>query len=73
MYPLKWNHAVSVRNKMFLLKKTMLLITELPCNWWPAKLKQGSELVPNNSANGGVVHCSGGAASYAHISVFTDV
>jgi hypothetical protein len=40
--------------------KTLLLITELPPNWQPTRLKQDSENVLNDSANVGNVHCNVG-------------
>jgi len=38
----------------------LLSITELPPNWWPTRLKQESEIVLNDSANVGNVHCNVG-------------
>jgi len=40
----------------------MLSITGIPRNRQPNKLKQGSELVLQHTANVGTVHYSGGAA-----------
>jgi hypothetical protein len=53
----------------------MLLITELPGNWQPTKLKQGSEHVMKDVANFGRVHYRrrvgrGRAAPYVLVSVF---
>jgi hypothetical protein len=38
--------------------KTLLLITELPPNWRPTRIKHDSEIVPKDSANFGNVHCN---------------
>ena len=48
----------------------MLSITELPRNWQPTHQKQDNDLVLNDSANVGTVHCSRVAASCLLVSVF---
>jgi hypothetical protein len=77
IYPLKWNHASSVKksptHEPLRLKTSCCRLqnyraTSDQQNW----SKAVSELVMNDSANVGSVHCSGGAASYILVSLFID-
>jgi hypothetical protein len=65
MYPLKCNHASSVKANSQTHKRLLLKIRAIPGNWQATELKQNSKLLLKGSANVVSVNYNRGLASYA--------